>query len=170
MNINNILRHIVSYVLVIGIALLIKFFVFSPIKVNGTSMEPNLKDGDIMIMNEIGYYLNGVNRFDIVVVNTNDEKIIKRIIGLPGEKVEYKDNKLYINDKEIVENFKHGETNDFSLLELGIETIPQNHYFVVGDNRGNSKDSRSIGVINKDRIVGKANLIIFPFDRIYSVK
>ena len=170
MHIKNILRHVVSYVLVIGIALLIKFFVFSPIKVNGTSMEPNLKDGDIMIMNEIGYYLNGVERFDIVVINNNGEKIIKRIIGLPGEKVEYKDNKLYINDEEIIENFKHANTNDFSIIDLGITEIPKNHYFVLGDNRVNSKDSRSIGTINKGQIVGKANLIIFPFDRIYSVQ
>ena len=170
MNINNILRHVVSYVLVIGIALFIKFFIFSPIKVNGTSMEPNLKDGDIMILNEISYYLNGVNRFDIVVINHDGEKIIKRIIGLPGEKVEYKDNKLYINDEEFVENFKHEDTNDFSLSDIGIDVIPKNSYFVLGDNRGNSKDSRSIGVINKGQIAGKANLIIFPFDRIYSVK
>ena len=77
---NNIVKNILSYALVIGIALLIKFFIFSPIKVNGSSMEPNLKDGDIMILNEIGYYINGVNRFDIVVVDTGDEKIIKRVI------------------------------------------------------------------------------------------
>ena len=159
-----------SYVIVIGIALLIKFFVFSPIKVNGTSMEPNLKDGDIMILNEIGYYLHGVNRFDIVVVNTGSEKIIKRVIGLPGEKVEYRDNKLYINGVEVVENFNHGDTSDFSLSDINVDTIPKNKYFVVGDNRGNSKDSRSIGLINKSQIVGKTNLIIFPFDRIYTVK
>ena len=167
---NNILKNIFVYALVIGIALLIKFFVFSPIKVNGSSMEPNLKDGDIMILNEIGYRLGGVERFDIVVINTDGEKIIKRIIGLPGEQIEYRDNKLYVNGEEVVENFKHGETKDFSLSDINLETIPSDHYFVVGDNRGNSKDSRIIGAIHKSKIVGKANLIIFPFDRIYSVK
>ena len=167
---NNILKNIFVYALVIGIALLIKFFVFSPIKVNGSSMEPNLKDGDIMILNEIGYRLGGVERFDIVVINTDGEKIIKRIIGLPGEQIEYHDNKLYVNGEEVVENFNHGETKDFSLSDINLETIPSDHYFVVGDNRGNSKDSRIIGAIHKSKIVGKANLIIFPFDRIYSVK
>lgn len=163
---NNIVKNILSYVLVIGIALLIKFFVFSPIKVNGTSMEPNLKNGDIMILNEIGYRLNGVKRFDIVVINTDGEKIIKRIIGLPGERIEYRNDKLYVNDEEVIENFAHGDTKDFTL----IEEIPKDYYFVMGDNRGNSKDSRVIGPIHKSKIVGKTNLIIFPFNRIYSVK
>ena len=163
---NNIVKNILSYVLVIGIALLIKLFIFSPIKVNGTSMEPNLKDGDIMILNEIGYHISGVNRFDIVVVNTNGEKIIKRISGLPGERVEYRDNKLYINDEEVIENFAHGNTKDFTLTKA----VAKDHYFVMGDNRGNSKDSRVIGSIHKNKILGKANFIIFPFNRIYSVK
>ena len=167
---NNIVKNILSYALVIGIALLIKFFIFSPIKVNGSSMEPNLKDGDIMILNEIGYYINGVNRFDIVVVDTGDEKIIKRVIGLPGEKVEYRDNKLYINGEEVAENFNHGETKNFTLSDINISEIPRDSYFVMGDNRGNSKDSRVIGAVHKSKIVGKTNLIIFPFDRIYSVK
>ena len=167
---NKIVKNILSYVLVIGIALLIKFFIFSPIRVNGTSMEPNLKDGDIMILNEIGYRINGVKRFDIVVVNSDGEKIIKRVIGLPGETLEYRNGTLYINNEEVIENFPHGETNDFSLSELNIDKIPKDYYFVMGDNRGNSKDSRVIGVIHKSKILGKTNLIIFPFDRIYSVK
>ena len=167
---NNIAKNILSYVLVIGIALLIKFFVFSPIKVNGTSMEPNLKDGDIMILNEIGYLINGVKRFDIVVVDNDGEKIIKRIIGLPGEKVEYRDNKLYINGEEVAENFNHGETKNFTLSDINISEIPRDSYFVMGDNRGNSKDSRIIGPVHKSKISGKTNFIIFPFDRIYSVK
>ena len=156
--------------LVIGIALLIKFFVFSPIKVNGSSMEPNLKDGDIMILNEIGYLINGVKRFDIVVVDNDGEKIIKRVIGLPGEKIEYRDNKLYINGEEVTENFNHGETKDFTLSDINLSEVPKDSYFVMGDNRGNSKDSRIIGAVHKSKISGKTNFIIFPFDRINSVK
>ena len=116
----NLVKNILSYVLVIAIALIIKFFIFSPIRVNGTSMEPNLKDGDIMILNEIGYHINGVKRFDIVVVNSDGEKIIKRVIGLPGERLEYRDNKLYINGEEVVENFPHGDTKDFSLSDINL--------------------------------------------------
>ena len=164
------IKTILSYVLIIGIAILIKLYVFSPIKVNGTSMVPTLNDGDIMILNEIGYHLGGLERFDIVVVNHDGEKIIKRVIGLPGEKVAYRNNKLYINDKEVVENFKHQDTKDFELSNLNVEVIPKNYYFVVGDNRGNSKDSRSIGLIHKNKIMGKTSFILYPFSRISSVR
>ena len=164
------IKTILSYVLIIGIAILIKLYVFSPIKVNGTSMVPTLNNGDIMILNEIGYHLGGLERFDIVVVNHDGEKIIKRVIGLPGEKVAYRNNKLYINDKEVVENFKHQDTKDFELSNLNVEVIPKNYYFVVGDNRGNSKDSRSIGLIHKNKIMGKTSFILYPFNRIGSVR
>ena len=165
-----ILKTVLSYVLIIGIAILIKLYVFSPIRVNGTSMDPTLNNGDIMILNEIGYHLNGLDRFDIVVINSSGEKIIKRVIGLPGETVAYRNNKLYINDKEVVENFKHQDTKDFELSSLNVKIIPRNYYFVVGDNRGNSKDSRSIGLINKKQIMGKASFILYPFNRIGNVQ
>lgn len=167
---NKIFKTIMSYVLVIAIAILIKLFIFSPVKVNGTSMVPTLNDGDIMLLNEIGYHLNGIDRFDIAVANVNGERLIKRVIGLPGEKVEYRDNQLYINDELMVEFFKHGDTDDFSIEELGSTTIPDDFYFLVGDNRGNSKDSRTIGFVHKSKIMGKAKLIIFPFDRISTVQ
>ncbi len=169
-NKNKILKNILSFVLVIAIALIIKMFVFSPVKVNGTSMSPTLNDGDIMLLNEIGYRLYGVERFDIVVANVDGEKLIKRVIGLPGEKVEYRNGDLYINDEIVVENFKHEETDDFSIYDIGHDTIPENCYFLVGDNRGNSKDSRTIGVVHKSKIMGKTRLIIFPFDRVSTVQ
>ena len=165
-----VFKNILSYVLVIGIAILIKMYIFSPIKVNGTSMVPTLNNGDIMILNEIGYYLNGIDRFDIIVINTDGEKIIKRVIGLPGEMVEYRDNKLYVNDEVVYENFKHKDTKDFSLSDINVTKIPNNYYFVVGDNRTNSKDSRSIGLIHKSKIMGKTNFILYPFSRIGSVQ
>ena len=163
-------KNILSYVLIIGIAILIKLYVFSPIKVNGTSMVPTLYNGDIMILNEIGYHLNGLDRFDIVVINSKNEKIIKRVIGLPGETVEYKNNKLYVNGKEIKENFKHGDTKDFDLSDIKVDKIPKNYYFVVGDNRANSKDSRSIGLIHKKQIMGKTSFVLYPFNRIGTVQ
>lgn len=163
---NKIFKEIMSYILIILVVLLIKKYIFTPIRVNGDSMNPTLLHNDIMILNEIGYYTNGLKRFDIVVVNTNGEKIIKRVIGLPGDKIEYKDNKLYVNDKLIEENFEHAETMDFSVfIDLGFETIPDDHYFVVGDNRNNSVDSRMIGLVNKNQIMGKTNFIVFPFKR-----
>ena len=167
---NGKFKNAFSYVIVISIALLVKQYVFSPIRVNGSSMNPTLNDGDIMILNEIGYHLKGVERFDIVVVNYDGEKLIKRVIGLPGETVEYKDDKLFINDKEIYENFKHDITHNFSLSEIDKDVIPEDYYFVVGDNRGNSKDSRSIGLIHKNQIRGKTNFILYPHNKIGNVQ
>ena len=158
-------KDILSYVIVIVVALLIKQFIFSPIRVNGTSMYPTLNDKDFMILNEIGYYLNGLERFDIVVVKTDNDRIIKRVIGLPGETVEYKDNKLYINGEEVEENFKHGVTHNFTLSDINVDVIPEGYYFVVGDNRGNSLDSRKIGLISKKQIKGKTSLVIYPFSK-----
>lgn len=132
-------------------------------------MVPTLLDGDIMILDKIGYRINGLKRFDIVVIKYNNEKIIKRVIGLPGDYIEYKDNILYVNGKEIKEEYKRDITNNFSLKDLGYEKIPENKYLVLGDNRGISKDSRIIGLIDKEDIEGYTGIIVFPFKRIGNV-
>lgn len=132
-------------------------------------MVPTLLDGDIMILDKIGYRINGLKRFDIVVIKYNNEKIIKRVIGLPGDYIEYKDNILYVNGKEIKEEYKKDITNNFSLKDLGYEKIPENKYLVLGDNRSISKDSRIIGLIDKEDIEGYTGIIVFPFKRIGNV-
>ena len=132
-------------------------------------MVPTLLDGDIMILDKIGYRINGLKRFDIVVIKYNNEKIIKRVIGLPGDYIEYKDNILYVNWKEIKEEYKRDITNNFSLKDLGYEKIPENKYLVLGDNRSISKDSRIIGLIDKEDIEGYTGIIVFPFKRIGNV-
>lgn len=165
----NIIKEIFSYIVIILAVILFRTFLYSPIRVTGDSMIPTLYDGDIMILNKIGYRINGLNRFDIVVVKYQNEKIIKRVIGLPGDYVEYKDDILYINDKKVEETYKRDITNDFSLESLGYEVIPEGKYLVLGDNRGISKDSRIIGLVDKDDIQGYTNLIIFPFNKIKKV-
>lgn len=132
-------------------------------------MVPTLLDGDIMVLDKIGYRINGLKRFDIVVIKYNNEKIIKRVIGLPGDYIEYKDNILYVNGKEIKEKYKRDITNNFSLKDLGYEKIPENKYLVLGDNRSISKDSRIIGLIDKEDIEGYTGIIVFPFKRIGNV-
>ncbi len=154
-------KEILSYIVIIVVILLIKQFIVTPIRVNGASMDDTLKDKDIMILDKISYRFSDIKRFDIVVIKLEDEYIIKRVIGLPKEKVEYKDNKLYINGKEVKENFSHKEIKDYVLEE----EIPDDYYFVVGDNRPVSLDSRVIGLINRKNILGKTSLTIFPFNR-----
>ena len=111
-NIKKIGKEIIPYLVIIILVLLIKAFIFTPVIVNGPSMMTNLHDKDIMILDKIGMKINGINRFDIVVIQTSQSKIIKRVIGLPGEIIEYKDNKLYINDKEVEDPYPSQITGD----------------------------------------------------------
>lgn len=130
------------------------FFVFpgNVVEINGTSMLPNLQDGDKVFASS---FPKNINRFDIVIVsNQNTEQIsddaawIKRVIGLPGEKVEVRDNKLYINDKRVKEPFKTETSTD----DFGPVVLSDDEYWVMGDNRANSCDSRYVGVFKKGDI------------------
>lgn len=158
-----VILEILSYVAMIIVVILIKTYIASPIKVNGNSMYKTLHDKDIMILNEYIYYFNDIKRLDIVVVKEHGELLIKRVIGLPGETLKYENNTLYINGQEIDEKFLNEETEDFELSSLGYDKIPRDCYFVVGDNRDNSRDSRMIGCVTSDEIQGKASLVIYPF-------
>lgn len=149
-----------SYILIIIVILLIRTYLVTPIRVNGTSMYPTLKQNEIMILNKIGLK-SGINRFDIVVVKTENTRIIKRVIGLPGESVMYEDDKLYINGKYVEDEYSLSKTKDFDNIVL-----KEDEYFVLGDNREVSKDSRIIGPINEEQILGKTRLVIFPFTKI----
>ena len=108
-------------------------------------------------------------QFDIVVFKYGDSKLIKRVIGLPGEKVEYKNNNLYIDDNKIKDVFLLTETDDFNLKNLDVEVIPDDYYFVLGDNRINSSDSRTIGLISIKDIEGTVSFRAFPFKRIGNI-
>ena len=107
------INSILPYIIIIIVVLLIKKLVVTPIKVNGESMMPTLEEKEIMILNKTAYYFNEPQRFDIVVVETKNEYLIKRIIGLPNEEIEYKDNVLYVNGKRTKEPFAHGKTENF---------------------------------------------------------
>lgn len=157
------IKELVPYVVLIIIVILLKTFVFTIVRVNGESMMYTLHNKDMMILDKVSYRFSDIKRFDIVVVDITKpkkEKIIKRVIGLPGEEVSYKDNKLYINGVEIKDEYNRIEMDDFTYkLNMG-------EYYVMGDNRGNSLDSRIIGAINKKQILGKSELIIYPFNRL----
>lgn len=172
-NIKNTIKEIIPYVIVLIVVILVKTYLIAPIQVNGESMMSTLYNKDIMILNKVNYKFNKIKRFDIVVVRYNDTYLIKRVIGLPGENIEYKDNKLYIDGKHIKEKKlpKNTVTNDFSLKEItGKVKIPKDSYFVMGDNRSNSTDSRVLGPFNKKDIEGNTSLTIFPFNRLGNKK
>ena len=158
--IKKLLKENLLFTILLLIIIIIRIFFYSPIRVNGSSMYPTLQDKEFMILNKIGLQ-KGINRFDIVVVESNGKYIIKRVIGLPGESVMYSDNKLYINGKVIEDNYSKSETENFENVIL-----KDNEYFVMGDNREVSKDSRVIGPVNIKNIKGKTNLVIFPFSKL----
>jgi signal peptidase I len=163
------IKEIYSYVLIVVFVILFRSYIATPVRVDGDSMNDTLINNDILILNKMD---KKYERFDIVVINYNNTKLVKRIIGLPGENIEYKDNTLYINDKEY-KDIETSRTKDFSIKELyEVEKIPEDSYFVMGDNRNNSLDSRDyrVGFINKEDIVGVTVFRIYPFNSIGSVK
>jgi len=165
-----IIKELVPYIIIIVVVVLIRSFIITPVMVSGSSMKPNLQDKEILLERKIGYNENTFKRFDIVVIKEGKEEIIKRVIGLPGEHVSYKKNKLYINDELVEENFKFYDTVDFNLEEIcSCSKIPEGKYLVLGDNRPVSKDSRVIGLIDKEDILGKTEIRIWPISKIGSI-
>lgn len=173
------IREIVPYVVILLIVVLIRTFIITPVTVVGSSMYPTLKNGEILLLSKISYRIHDIDRFDVVVIK-EDDWIIKRIIGVPGDNVYYKDNELYINEKLIEDKYGNGITEDFDLEDIWesgknkfnepFDVIPEDYYLVLGDNRGISKDSRSVGLIPIDEIKGKAVVRFWPLTKISVVK
>jgi signal peptidase I len=158
------IKDIFKYIIIITVIILIRIFVLTTTEVVGPSMEPNLVNGNIMLVNQIAARLNKYNRFDIVVFKYGEPSyLIKRVIGLPGETIKYSDNKLYVDGKIVEEDFStKGNTYD---LEKEI-IVPDGEYFVMGDNRENSEDSRKFGSIEENAIIGKLFLRMWPLNKI----
>jgi signal peptidase I len=170
-----------ALVIAIGLAFIIRYFLFAPIVVDGRSMNPTLQDQDRMIVNKISYKITEPKRFDIIVFHAPENKdYIKRIIGLPGDTIEYKDDILYVNgvayEEPYLEEFKQENldgplTESFTLEEkIGQAVVPEGELFVMGDNRRNSKDSRHIGTIPMEEVLGKTSMIYWPLEDIGFVK
>jgi len=156
-----IFKELFPYLVIIIVVVFIRTFIVTPVQVVGTSMVPTLNDNQILLLKK---YDHEFERFDIVVFEYEKSTLIKRVVGLPGEHVEYRNNKLYINGKKVSEEFIKEDTEDFKLSEIDYKIIPKGHYFVMGDNRNNSTDSRYIGLINEDEIKGSTNYSLFPFN------
>ena len=137
---------------------LIRTFIATPVRVDGDSMNKTFKNGDILIL----YKLSEIKRFDVIVLHEekDNEKIIKRVIGMPGDTVAIKDGEIYINDEKIDDEYAYGMTSDYDRI-----TLKSDEYFILGDNRLISKDSRYFGPIKEKEIKGKVVFRIFPFSK-----
>jgi len=169
LDIKEFFRDAIKYIIIIVIILFIINFVFSVTQVVGNSMHPTLKDGEVLILNKFKYRFFDVKREDIISLKYADTKyLIKRIIGLPGENVEIRDNKLYINGNLYLEDYLSSDLNyeDFSLSDLNYDKIPDDMYLVLGDNREESLDSRKIGLIKKEDINGKISFRFWPLNKL----
>ena len=155
-------KDIIEYVVIILVIVLIRTFVVTPIRVNGSSMVDTLEDGNLMILKK--YEKSSIERFDIVVLKVGKEKLIKRVIGMPKEDIEYRKGVLYINDEKLENSYGYGNTLDFK------DYCGENEYFVMGDNRENSVDSRKLGCISKNDILGTTDFVFFPFKKFGKVE
>lgn len=160
------IKACIPYFVIILAVVLLRTFIVTPVQVDGSSMFPTLKDHDIILLKK---YDKKYKYGDIVILNYLDSKLVKRIIGVPGDLIEVIDGTLYINQKKINDPYSH-LTSDFSLKQLGYDKIPSDYYFVMGDNRAASSDSRMIGLIKKSDILGTTSFRLFPFTSIGKIQ
>jgi len=175
---DKIIKEWLPYLIIIIVVILIRTYLVTPVIVRGNSMSKTLENGEILILNKITYKLEDIKRFDIVVVkDMDDDLIIKRVIGIPGDSVEYKNEKLYINNKVIEEKYTNYIMEEFNVDSICKLTdlecngiIPDDMYLVLGDNREVSADSRVKGLIKKKQILGKTIFRIWPLNKITITK
>ncbi len=159
--ITDTIRKSMGFIILLIAIIIIRIVAFTPLVVDGISMSPTLKDNDYIILNKLD---NSFERFEVVVIHEDfsGEGLIKRVIGLPGETIRCKNNVVSINGEPLSEDFLNEGTftEDFGPL-----VIADGFYYVLGDNREHSSDSRRYGVIEKKYIEGSVNLRVYPFNK-----
>ena len=162
----NWLVELLPYIVILIVVVIIRTFFVTPVRVNGESMVDTLNGGEIMILNKLGE----IKRYsmvvaDIVVDKKRDDTIIKRVYGLPNEKIKCENGIIYINDRKIDDTYAYGTTFDFDEVKLG-----DDEYFLLGDNRIVSLDSRYVGPVKRSKIEGTTSFIIWPFKKFGKVE
>ena len=168
-------RDFAGYIITIGVILFVFVFIVAIQPVAGNSMHPTLEDTELTLVSRFAYKISKPKRNEIVILKKDKKSYVKRIIGLPGEKVEYLKNKLYINDEPFKELFLEEGivTSGFTLDDICKENecpdgvIPKDKYLVLGDNRPESDDSRnkSFGLVDKSELKGKVFFRIWPLGK-----
>jgi len=153
----------------VALAVILIVFIYQPVKVEGTSMMPGLTDQERIFVNKYEYKLssNNIHRGDLIVFHypkAPRESYIKRVVGIPGDSIEIRLGDVYVNSEKLVEPYVLPEYRDHDNLPL--EVVPPDDYFVLGDHRNSSSDSRSWGFVDRPKIYGKAVLVYWPFDKI----
>ncbi|MBD1372477.1 signal peptidase I [Hazenella sp. IB182357] len=156
---------LVAFIIAGLIAVIVRCFLFSPFTVSGQSMYPNFHGDEFIIVNQIVYKLHEPRYGEVVVFETEEngkeKDLIKRVIGVAGDKIEIIDGQVYRNDQPLDEQYINEPMLAKTMDPIDIEP---GHIFVLGDNRNNSKDSRQIGAVSLDSVIGRAEVILFPFD------
>lgn len=173
----SILIDLVETLVIAGaIFVVIYAFLFRPFQVNGQSMFPNYHNGEYILTNLIGLRLQPLKRGEVIVFKAplNQEKdYIKRVIGLPGEEVSIKAGYIYINGKKLDETYLPADFKTYGgafLSEGRPVTVPDKNYFVLGDNRDFSSDSREWGFVSSDKLIGKSFLVYWPLNELRLVQ
>lgn len=167
-----IVKEAMSLIICCAIALIaaigIRLFIFELVRVDGSSMKPTLYDGQTLFVEKISLYTENIQRGDIVIVHYPGRTgaYVKRVVGLPGDTVEVKEGSLYVNGERQEENYTLDEKMNWDTEQT---VVPEGNYYVMGDNRNDSTDSRSIGPIPRDNLIGKAAFIIWPIGAIHSL-
>ena len=153
----------------VALAVILIVFIYQPVKVEGTSMMPGLTDQERIFVNKYEYKLspNNIHRGDLIVFHyprDPRESYIKRVVGLPGDTVEIRDGDVYVNSEKLIEPYVLPGYRGHDYMQS--EVVPLDDYFVLGDHRDSSSDSRSWGFVDRPKIYGKAVLVYWPFGKI----
>ena len=190
-----ILEWILTFIVAVMIALPIRAFAFELLRVEGESMDDTLANGEIMFVSKLDYssvwltfpwqdeaerekaarITAGSNpeRFDVVICRypgRGDTNFVKRVVGLPGDTVELRDGYLYVNDEKYDEPYIPDEYRSGRMNSFGPYTVPENHFFVLGDHRNNSNDSRYQGALPRDMIIGHVRTVLYPFSGLRGIE